>query len=195
MISNSEEDSSIHYQKESISIRSDCSFDKDLFFYKTVTEPTMFVFFTIRETGRVAFYTTVNVFSGLFSYYSSKDNGDIFGFYLPDIKKTNKEYSAMVEEYQNSDAYKYRKYLKPMSKARITRTIIREDVDWNEEVQNVSSTTETLVAKNDVKKSAAMMSKKASIVGSTVGKYTSYVVGIPGWLVGFIIGASLDNAS
>lgn len=193
ILSDSEEDSSIHYVKENISIKAECSTDKDILLYRTFGAPFVVLGCTIRETGRVAFYTAVNVFSGLFSYYRLKDDGDIFGFYLPDIKAANKEYDAMVTDYHNTDVYKYRKYIKRNQKATITKTVLKEEVNWNEEVENVSSVTETLFAENDVKKSAAMLSKKASIVGSTVGKYTSYVVGIPGWVIGFIIGVASDN--
>ena len=193
ILSDSEEDSSIHYVKENISIKAECTSDKDIILYRSFGAPFVFLGCTIRETGRVAFYTAVNVFSGLFSYYRLKDDGDIFGFYLPDIKAANKEYDAMLDDYHNSDVYIYRKYIGRNQKATITKTTLKEEVNWNEEVENVSSVTETLFAENDVKKSAAMLSKKASIVGSTVGKYTSYVVGIPGWVVGFIIGVASDN--
>ncbi len=193
VVSESESDSSIHYIKEDISIRADCQPDHEIIRYNIFGRPARFLWYTVRETGRVTFYTGVNVFSGLFSYYSIKEDGDIFGFYLPNIGEAHEEYDAMIEEYQNTDAYKYRKYMKSGQKAEITKTVIREEVNWDEEVETVSSTTETLFAKNDVKKSAAMMSKKASIVGSTIGKYTSYVVGIPGWFIGFLIGLASEN--
>ena len=193
IIPDEEEAAVTHYIKEVTSMEVKTETDKDLVMYNFFEKPFLVLGYTVRETGRVAFYTTVNVFSGLFSYYAEKDDGNIFGFVLPNLKEANKEYDSMMDEYHNTPVYIYREYIPPLRKAEIKRKVVHQAVDWNEETKNINIVTDTVNVKADVAQSRKMLSKKASIIGSTIGKYTSYVVGIPGWFVGFILGYAIDN--
>lgn len=196
IISDSPENGSIHYVRKSENIKSKNSFDGKLLAYYTFGYPFVVFGCTVRETGRVAGYSALNLLLGAFSY-SSIRNGDEdanFSFAFPNTKKARQDYLDFQEEYQNSDLYKYRKYRKILHKAEIAKQDLIEEIDWNDETKVISSTSETIKVQASVGKSAAQVSKKASLIGSRIGAVTSVVFAVPSYIVGFAVGAYLESS-
>ncbi len=196
IISDSPENGSIHYVRKSENIKSKNTFDGKLLAYYTFGYPFVVLGCTVRETGRVAGYSALNLLLGAFSYSSirSGDEDAGFSFAFPNTKKARQEYLDFQEEYQNSDLYKYRKYRKILHKAEITKQDLIEEVDWNDETKVISSTSETIKVQASVGKSAAQVSKKASLIGSRIGAVASVVFAVPSYIVGLAVGAYLESS-
>nr|MBP3282629.1 hypothetical protein [Treponema sp.] len=186
VVSESESDDSIHYRTTSRTIKAECSPDGKLIAFYTLGMPFVVIGCTVRETFKVIGYTALNSMAG---YFSAKSEDNKMGLILPDSKALNEEYAKMKEEYANSDLGKYDKYRKAFSKMTVTDNKIVEEVDWNDNTKVVSSTTDTISVESSVSDSAARISKKASIIGAKVGNVTSTIVGVPSWIICFILGA------
>mgnify|MGYP007069863787 FL=1 len=187
VVSESESDDSIHYRTTSRTIKAECSPDGKLIAFYTLGMPFVVIGCTVRETFKVIGYTALNSMAG---YFSAKSEDNKMGLILPDSKALNEEYAKMKEEYANSDLGKYDKYRKAFSKMTVTDNKIVEEVDWNDNTKVVSSTTDTISVESSVSDSAARISKKASIIGAKVGNVTSTIVGVPSWIICFILGAT-----
>ena len=196
IISDSPENGSIHYVRKSENIKSKNTFDGKLLAYYTFGYPFVVFGCTVRETGRVAGYSALNLLLGAFSYRSirSGDEDAGFSFAFPNTKKARQDYLDFQEEYQNSDLYKYRKYRKILHKAEIAKQDLIEEVDWNDETKVISSTSETIKVQASVGKSAAQVSKKASLIGSRIGAVASVVFAVPSYIVGLAVGAYLESS-
>lgn len=194
VISDSPNDSSIHFVKKTENIKADNRLDGKLVAYYTFGYPFVVVGCTVRETARVAGYSAMNLVLGAFTYNALANGGGPAGFALPNTKKPKEELAKFKQEYEASDLYKYRKYRKALHKATITKQDLVEEVDWNDEAKVISSTSETIKCQTDIGKSAWQVSKKASLIGSRIGTVTSVIFGVPSFIVGLAFGAYLDGS-
>ncbi len=189
VVSETKSDDSIHYRTTTRTVKAECSPDGKLIAFYTLGMPFVVIGCTVRETFKVIGYTALNSMAG---YFSAKTPDNKMGLILPDSKKLNEEYAKMKEDYEKSDLGKYDSYRKALSKMRVTDKKIVEEVDWNDETKVISSSTDTISVESSVSDSAARVSKKASIIGAKVGNVTSTIIGVPSWILCFILG-TLDN--
>lgn len=192
VVSESQEDSSIHLVKESENIKANNTLDMKLVGYYSLGYPLVITGCTLRETVRIVGYSALNLLSGEFAYERLKRNESATGLILPDVKKSLKEYNEFEKAYRESDLYKYRKYRKALSKTVISKSNLVEEIDWNDVSKVISSSTETIRLETKVRDSAERISKKASLTGSKIGTVTSVIFAIPSYIFGFIVGVGLD---
>lgn len=192
VVSESKDDSSIHFKKNTQTVKVDNTPDVKLIAFYTFGMPFVVAGCTVREAGRVAGYSCLNLLLGSIAYKRNKAGKESMGFIIPDSKKAKNEYDTFQQKYEESDSYKYRQYRKSFSKAVIIKQNVIEEIDWNDQTKVVSSETETIKLQTSVSDSAERVSKKASLLGCRIGTVSSIIFGIPSYIVGYIFSVYED---
>ena len=193
ILSNNKTNSSIHYTREVTEITVEKESNGKMIAFYTMGLPLEIVGCTLREVGRVSWYAAANVFMGGVTFLKEdKDSNELNDcVYLPNIEKDKKELEELEAEYKNSEIYKNRKYVSKFAYNTITKNQYKENVYWNDKRKKFHSKTETTKAEQSISDTAKIVSKRASLIGSYIGKGVSYVVGFPAFCIGFFIGSFL----
>ena len=160
----------------------------ELIFFDTFGMPFVLTGLALRETGRVAVYTSANVFLGYI--YGMFEDGDFMdALWLPDIEQTKKELEELNNKFSESDYLKYKKYTKHWAKTtlKIKRLIERIDLK-TEESRIISETNFTIIYIDSIQDTVQRVSKKSSLDGETIGSYTTKVVAFTPYSLGWLIG-------
>lgn len=162
----------------------------ELILFDTFGTPFYVTGLFIRETGRVVVYSVANISMG-YVYGVLEDGPFMNGLWLPDIEQTKEELNELNKKFNESDYIKYKKYTKRWAKTTLNVRRLVEEVDWNGDVERlISETNFTLVYVNSVQDTVARVSKKSSLVGETIGSYTTKITAFPTYSIGWLVGLS-----
>lgn len=160
----------------------------ELILFDTFGMPFFVTGLFIRETGRIVVYSVANINIGKL-YGGFEDGPFINGLWLPDINKTKEELNELNKKFNETDYIKYKKYTKHWAKTTLNIRRLVEEVNWNGDVEQlISETNFTLVYVNSVQDTVARVSKKSSLIGETIGSYTTKITAFPAYSMGWLFG-------